>query len=91
VVLDSRPENPVVESIAHFALVLPVEFSSQKGGDIVGFDRMNGGMHDGVIDELQVVWLFKCDVGRILHLHNASAIHQTKLLGCRAVAIRQNV
>lgn len=63
-----------VEVIAHLILIITVQFSSQKGGDIVGLDGMHGRSDQFVVDGSKVVLTLENNVGGVFGLHNAPMI-----------------
>lgn len=63
-----------VEVVAHFVLITAVKFSSQKGGDVVGFDGMYGRPDQFIIDESKVALPFENNVGGVFDLHDAPMV-----------------
>ena len=43
---DAGAEPAFVEAITHFALVVAIQFSAEKSGNICGFDRMSKGFQE---------------------------------------------
>ena len=39
-----------MEVVADLAFIKGTEFLAEEGGDVVGFDGMNGGAHEGVVE-----------------------------------------
>jgi hypothetical protein len=74
-----------VEVIAHLALIMTVQFSSQKGGDIVGLDGMHGRSDQFIVDESKVLLTLENNVGGVFDLHNAPMIAILELLDGRTV------
>jgi hypothetical protein len=69
-----------VEVIAHLILVITVQFSSQKGGDVVGLDGMYGRSDQFIVDESKIVLTLENNVGGVFGLHNAPMIAILELL-----------
>ena len=63
-----------VEVVAHLILIIAVKFSSQKGGDVVGFDGMYGRPDQFIIDESKVDLTFENNVGGVFDLHDAPMV-----------------
>ena len=74
-----------VEVIAHLILIITVQFSSQKGGDIVGLDGMYGRSDQFIVDESKIVLTLENNVGGVFGLHNAPMIAILELLDGRTV------
>lgn len=91
VVLYSRPENAGVKLVAHFALVIPMEFLPQESGDILRFNRVDRCTYQRVVQSLEVGLPSEDDVGCIFSLHDAPVILKAKLLDDRAVTLGENV
>src|SRR3989304_5415683 len=53
--LDARAEPTLIEAIPHLALVVAIEFTSKKSGNICGFDRMSKGFQEKWVEGLQRV------------------------------------
>lgn len=86
VVFDARAFNAGVKIIAHFPIEMAGKFATKKGGDIVGFDRMDGGAHQSFVDGLQVPSALEDDVHCILNLHEAPMVTGWKMADDRAVS-----
>ena len=71
---DTGTLNSRVEVIAHFVLVAAVEFATEECGDILGFDRVNGGTDNFVIYQFKVALLPEDDIRGVLDLHKAPVV-----------------
>jgi hypothetical protein len=60
--------------VAEFILVGRGELSAEEGGDLIGFERVNGGVHDGVIQGLEIALAVEEAVGGIFNLHEVPVI-----------------
>lgn len=69
-----------VEVIAHLILIITVQFSSQKGGDIVGLDGMYGRSDQFIVDGSKIVLTLENNVGGVFDLHNTPMIAILELL-----------
>jgi hypothetical protein len=74
-----------VEVIAHLILIITVQFSSQKGGDIVGLDGMYGRSDQFIVDGSKIVLTLENNVGGVFDLHNAPMIAILELPDGRTV------
>jgi hypothetical protein len=63
-----------VEVIAHFILVAAVKFTAQECGDILGFNRVNSGADDFVVDQFKVASLLEDYISGVFDLHKAPVI-----------------
>jgi len=82
---DTGSFHPGVEGIAHFILVAAVEFPAKEGGNILGFDRVNRGAHNFVIDRFKITLSLEDDIRGIFDLHQAPVIVVAKVPDDRAV------
>jgi hypothetical protein len=53
-VADASAFDAHVVAVAHFILIVAVEFLAQKGGDVVGFDRVDGRSNQLPLNSWQV-------------------------------------
>jgi len=83
---DTGPLTPRVEGITHFILIAAVEFTTEERGDILGFDRVNGGTDNFVIDQFKIAFLPEEDVRGVLDLHKAPVVVIDKMPKDRAIA-----
>jgi hypothetical protein len=51
-VLDARADPALVEAITHLTLVVAIQFTSKKSGNICGFDRMSKGFQEKWVEGL---------------------------------------
>ena len=77
--------NPRVKVIAHFILIAAVEFTAEERGDILGFDRVNGGTDNFVIDQFKVAFLLEDYIGGIFDLHKTPMIVICEIANYRTV------
>ena len=52
-VLDACADPAFVKAITHFTLVVAIEFTSKKSGNVCGFDRMSKGFQEMWVEGLQ--------------------------------------
>ena len=83
-VLDPGALDTGVEGVAHFALVEGREFPSQKGGDVLRFDGVDGGTDQVLIKGCEVFLAVEEDVGGVLGLHDAPVVGTPQALDDRA-------
>ena len=74
VVADACTLDTGAKIVAELILVGRGELSAEEGGDLIGFDRVNGGVHDGLIQGLEIALAVEEDVGGIFDLHEAPVI-----------------
>src|SRR3990172_2786048 len=86
VVLEPGALNTSVEVVAQLIPVAASELASEEGGDVVGFDRVDGRANQGVIEGMQVGLAMEDDVGGVLNLHDTPVVRSAELAGDRAVA-----
>jgi hypothetical protein len=86
-VLDSRSENAGIEVVSHVALVVAVELSAQKGGDVLRFHRVDGGANEQFVEGMQVGLPFEDDIGSVFGLHDAPVVGEAELPEDGAVAV----
>jgi len=79
-VLDASAFNANVEAIPHFVLIVAVEFASEEGGDVVGFDRMDRRSCQVIVNGRQIRLSFENNVGGVLGLIDAPMIGEPKML-----------
>src|SRR3990172_1989505 len=84
--LDARAEPTLIE-ITHLALVVAIEFTSKKSGNICGFDRMSKGFQEKWIEGLQSVSALEDQVGCVFRLHDAPVIRELQICDHRAIAL----
>jgi len=51
--LDPCTEPTLIETVPQLALVVATQFTSEKGGNICGFDRMGEGFQESRVEGLQ--------------------------------------
>jgi hypothetical protein len=90
-VTNAGSQDPGIKIIADFALIIGMEFISQKGGEIVRFDRENGTASEGIIKPLKVSLFLEDQVRSIFSLSNRPVIGQAQLVGDRTVLTRQDI
>ncbi len=90
-VLQARPFDARVKVMTAFILVVAGEFAAEKGGDIGGLDRVDGGADQGLVEGAQVLLPVEDEVGGILHLHQAPVIGGSKARRDRATARGQTI
>ncbi len=86
--LDPDAFDPGMEIIAHFILIMAGELSAKESGDIIGFDRMDGGADQFFIDGFEVGLAVKDNIGGVFYLHNAPVITSFKMMDDRAIFYR---
>src|SRR5512141_3203391 len=77
--LDARAQPTLIEAITHLALVVAIEFATQKSGNICGFDRLSKGFQEMWVEGLQSLAVFEDQVGSVLGLHDAPVITQVQV------------
>jgi hypothetical protein len=82
---DTSSFNPRVKVIAHFILVAAVELTAKECGNILGFNRVNGGADNFVIDRFKIVFFLEDYVSSVFDLHKAPVILIDKVTNDRAV------
>ena len=80
-------EDAGIEVISHFALVVPVEFLSQKRGDVLGFQRVDGTSDKRFVQQFEVRLFLEDDVGGIFCLHDTPVIGETVVLDDRTIPL----
>jgi hypothetical protein len=88
---DTSAFDAHVVTVAHLILVVAVEFLAQKGGDVVGLDRVDGGSSQVPMNGLQVRLPPKHDVGGVFGFVQAPVIRLFDRFENRAVLIRKLV
>ena len=83
--------DPGVKFVAHFILIVSIEFSTQESGDVVGFDSMDSGACQVLIDGLQVFPAFEDNIGSIFGFRDAPVILEIELLDKRAVSLSKDI
>jgi hypothetical protein len=73
-VFDPRPWDTQVEAVPHFVLIVPLQLLTQESGHGLGFDRMDGGAGQVLIEGLQVCLATEDDIGRLLALIQAPVV-----------------
>lgn len=73
-VLDPRAFDARVEIIAKVVPVVAGELASEEGRDLIGFDGVDRGASDGLIDASQVALPVEDDIRRVLRLHDAPVV-----------------
>src|SRR5580704_4356726 len=73
-VFDPRSFNTDVETISHFALVLPVQLAAEECGDVIRLDCMDRGTRQILIDRLQIRLPAEHDVGGVFALVHAPVV-----------------
>ena len=73
-VSNSGPMDASVEVIADLRLVVSVKSLTEKGGDLLGLDRVNRRSADGLVQRCQSLATTKDDVGGVLDLSEAPAV-----------------
>ena len=74
-----------LEIVAELIGVGAGELSSEEGGDVFGFHRVDGAAHEGLIEGLKLGLAMKEDIGGELHLHEAPVVLTPKLRGHGAI------
>ena len=82
---DTCSLNSGMKVIAHLVGVITIEFTSKKRGDILRFDRVNGGTHNLIIYWLEIALSLKDNVCSVFELHDAPMITVDKVANNRAV------
>lgn len=86
VMLNACSLDTCVEVVAHLILIIAVKFSSQKGGDVVGFDGMYGRPDQFVIDGSEIVLTLENNVGGVFDLHDTPMVAILEILDYGTVA-----
>ena len=73
-VFDPCPLNTEVEAVPQFVLIIPVQLLAQERGHMLGFDGMDGGARQVLIEGLQVRLAAEDDIGRLLGLIQAPVV-----------------
>jgi hypothetical protein len=76
--------DPSLKIIAHFTLVSSGELAAKEGSDVLGFNRVDGGPDQFLIDRFQVGLTGKDDISGVFGLHEAPMIPGFKMLADRA-------
>lgn len=79
-VFDTSAFDANVETVSHFVLIVAVEFAAEKSGDVVGFDGVDRGSCQIIVNGSQVGLFFKDYVCGIFGLINAPMIGDSKML-----------
>jgi hypothetical protein len=85
--LDARTNPAFVEAITHFPLVVAIQFSTEKSGNICGFDRMSKGFQEMWLVGLQSLLALEDQISGIFCLHDAPLIGQFKFCDRRAIQL----
>ena len=83
--LDARADPAFVEAITHLTLVIAIEFTSQKSGNICGFDRMSKGFQEMRVEGLQSISALEDKVRCVLCLQDAPVIGEFQICDHRAI------
>ena len=86
VMFDTRSHDACAEVVAYFVLIIAIEFTTQKSGDVIRFNRMNRGAYQFLVNQLQVTLLTENDIGSVFHLHETPVIAVFKMTDNRTVA-----
>lgn len=70
-VFDACSLNAGVKIVAHLVAVITVEFPAKVGGDILGFNRVDGRSDTFLINGGKIALAFEDDVGGVFYLHQA--------------------
>jgi len=84
VVFNSGALDASMKVVAHFALVVSVEFSTKEDRNVIGFYGMDGRPNDVLVDGLKIGLAFEDDVGAILYLHEAPIVTSREMSNHRA-------
>lgn len=77
--------NPCAKVVSHFILVAAVKLAAKECGDILGFNQVNGGANDFVVDRLEIPFSFEDYVSSVFYLHKAPVIVIDKIANDWAV------
>ena len=89
--LDARAEPAFVETLTHLALVIAIQFASEKRGNICGFDRMSKGFQERRLEGLQRLSVLENQVRRVLRLHDTPVIGEVQFCDHRAILVSELV
>lgn len=76
---NSSPFDSGVEIIADLSLIGPVKLSSQEGGDLLGFDSVDGRTGDRFIEGTQIPLAFENHIRGKLDLHQGPMIPRREM------------
>ena len=90
-VLNPRAFDPRLKAAAHFPVVKGREFTTQEGGDVFGFDGVDGGTRQRFVERLKILPVTENEVGGILDLIETPVVSQAEAHDDRTVAAREGV
>ncbi len=90
-VTDSGSLDTGIKVVADFALVTGMQFSSQKSGDILGFNRVNGTANKRFIEQLKIGLFFKDNIGGIFDLSDRPMVGQSIVFDYRTIPLSENI
>jgi hypothetical protein len=90
-VLDPGARLTHVEMTADLALVVPMQFPSEKGRTVRRLDRVDQGFEQQRVKGLQVLGILEHQVGRIFDLPEAPRIRDIELLNHWALPLGKSV
>jgi hypothetical protein len=88
-VFDPAAKMAKVKAITQLILVVAMQLTPQKGGDVRRFDGVNKGFQEMRIKGLHLRLALKDQIGGKFSLHNRPAIGQVEALDHRAVTLNQ--
>ena len=77
--------DPCAKIIAHFILVTAMELTPKECGDIFGFDRVDGGADNFIIDRFKITFFLEDYISSVFNLHKAPVIVIYKVPNNRTV------
>jgi hypothetical protein len=90
-VTDASPFKAGIKVVADFALVIQMEFCAQKGSDVVGFNRMNGAVNEGLIKKFKVGLFSEDNVSGIFYLYEGPIVREGVSFNERTIPLGQNI
>jgi hypothetical protein len=86
-VFDARTQPAYVEAIAHFSLVVAMQFAAQKRGNVGWFDSLNQGFQEIRIERLESLLVLEDQICGIFGLHDALTVRQLQVSDDRTVLL----
>ena len=74
--LDAGTQPAFIEAVTHFALVVAIQLSAEKSGNICGFNCMSKGFQEIWVEGLQSILALEYQISGLFCLHDAPLISQ---------------
>ena len=88
---DARAFDRGVEMVSEFALIMAVKFSTQEGGDLIGFDGVDGGAGERFVERFEIFRALKEDIRGLFNLHEAPVIGCFEVMNDGTIQTRSSI